>query len=150
MLNREFPARAQEGWRIRDCFDGALLVMAQRVGEARLEDTRITVAAQRARRLRKQFALLPEGTILVDRNQPDRIAIVSNRRGTRTKRSLILRKGGRDGRDWLIDADTPNRARFALVTPKRAGKARHALSAHERLEAVAQAQKLAPLYPDLV
>ena len=71
MLRTELPARGDVTWPAPGRFDRGLLLMANRIAQARDIDRGTREKAERRKRLRKQFGLLPEGTVLVNRRGGD-------------------------------------------------------------------------------
>jgi len=149
LVRTELPATKEAGEAVHDHFGDLLLLMARRIAEARdLERARMEYEL-RTKRLRQQFALLPQGTMLVGLGRSDQVAIVMDEPGSRRNRALVLRFPDEPSRRHDCFADQSKRTMFALVTPQRAPKAARVLSAHETLEAVTQARTLAEQCPDL-
>lgn len=148
LVRTELPTM-DAGAAVHDHFGDLLLLMARRIAEARdLERARMEYEL-RTKRLRRQFALLPEGTMLVGLGRSDQVATVMDEPGSRRNRALVLRFPDEPSRRHDCFADQSMRSMFALVTPQRAPKAARVLSAHETLDAVTQARTLAEQCPDL-
>lgn len=132
-------------------FGGCLAAMADGLARARDADRRTLETLALNKRLRRQFGLLPEGTILIDRGGHGHAAVVSSERGRRTRRSLVLRRGEGAGGSERLDISQDIRQAFALVTQDRPRTLRPGiLSAHEIITALGQAQGLAATCPDLL
>lgn len=114
--------------------------LAQPAGRVVDKETRLD------RRRAAQFDRLPADTILIDPVFGWSVAIVSD---AEPPRSLWIRQanGARDRRDVTREI----RARYRLAMPATAGAlVPGLLSNHERIEALAQAERLAREVPDLV
>lgn len=99
-------------------------------------------------RLTKQFNRVPAGTILVSRADADSIAIVSDRTGIRTKRSLSIYRSGQQERQ--VDMKKIWRKSYCFMTPQKAAQLDPGLlSRHKVLLALRQAERLIPEFPDI-
>jgi len=148
LLRHHFPEAFVASSAVRAQFGGGLAALAREIAAGRTEDTRLREEAAWHRRLKKQFDLLPAGTILATREGYPGVATVSDEPGRQTRRSLDRHLGARG--TWKDDLNKENRAVFGLMTPERAARLRPGLlSSHQVLSALQQAKELAPLYPDL-
>ena len=95
----------------------------------------------------KQFHALPKGAILIDESWSQEIGIVSDHKGVRTKRSLLVRV--QDG-ECHLDLERSVRDRFVLLTAERLKKLPTGLlSSHETVAALARVKEIAHRFPDL-
>lgn len=101
----------------------------------------------RDKRLIKQVRALPTGAILIASGWGNGVGVVSDIRGTRTKRSLRILSGPGS---YAYDLGQDVCGRFKLLTAERAGDVPPGtLSAHEILQVVAHSEELKSRFPDL-
>jgi len=149
MITRQFPDAGDLPTVVKDQFGGCLLAMAEGLTDAQATDQRVTEAADRAKRLRQQFDLLPAGTILVERGY-SHLAIVSDKRGRRSKRSLQIRRGLRTTPQTMRDIDKTARHNYCLLTTRRIKNLPAGVfQAQDIKTAVRQAQAFRKRCPDL-
>ena len=146
-IRAELPEAFSASPEVRAIFGECLLEMARLFPDAReiLREGRAEAAHDR--RLRKQYDKLPEGMILASRRWTSEVGIVSYDPLSTWKRRLTVRRP--DGiRTYVLSPSL--RRNYCLMTAERARALSHgALSAHEKLQALRQAEQVAALVPDL-
>ncbi|WP_435988097.1 hypothetical protein [Sulfitobacter sp. SH22] len=133
--------------KVRGAFGELFFVLAEGLRDAHLADDETSKNEARRKRLIKQFRALPTGTILIDESWPQEVGIVSDHKGVRTKRSLLLRE---QDREYHLDMERSVRDRFVLLTAERLKKLPTGLlSSHETVAALARQKEIAHRFPDL-
>lgn len=133
--------------KVRGAFGELFFVLAEGLKEAHLADDETSKNEARRKRLIKQFHALPTGTILIDESWPQEVGIVSDHKGVRTKRSLLIRE---QDREYHLDLERSVRDRFVLLTAERLKKLPTGLlSSHETVAALARQKEIAHRFPDL-
>ena len=146
-IRAELPKAFSASPEVRAIFGECLLEMARLFPDAREILREGRAEAARDRRLKKQYEKLPEGMILASRRWTSEVGIVSYEPLSTRKSRLTSRR--RDGKCTYILSPELRRD-YCLMTAERAwALAPGVLSAHEKLQALRQAEQVAALVPDL-
>lgn len=148
LVRRELPEAFECSDPVQENFGDCMLALARGFAVAREHDEEARQDAARHRRLRKQFDVLPAGTILIDANAHyPCIGIISDKPGQGTLRSVMIHQGNSK---WRSDLDKARRGALRLMTPERARRLpKGLLSGHQAITALSQAKALAADFPDL-
>lgn len=133
---------------VQNRFGALFFTLAINIQRARQWAEEAQAKADLEKRLVKQFRALPTGVVLIHDWGLKEIGVVSDRKGSRTKRTLQVRG---PGLACFRDLDRSVRSSFKLLTKERQYDVPSGvLSAHELLEALARSEELKGDFPDLV